>query len=143
MQQNEPPEAIFLIASGTVDITRTDANGTRVLLRASPADSIAAMPMILGQTALFTATAMTPVTAYRLDQASIAAVMRIRPELSKSLEAQARRGSAWIRCETEANLETPAADPTCCSLGCAISCNGSTSDLRSPFNENARRLRIA
>ena len=80
--------------------------------------------MILGQTALFTATAMTPVTAYRLDKASIAAVMRIRPELSKSLEAQARRGNAWIRCETEANLKAPAADPTCCSPGCAISCNG-------------------
>jgi CRP-like cAMP-binding protein len=106
VQQNELPEAIFLIASGTVDVTRTDANGTRMLLRASPADSIAAMPMILGQTALFTATAMTPVTAYRLDKASIAAVMRIRPELSKSLEAQARRGGAWIRCETEANLES-------------------------------------
>ena len=64
--------------------------------------------MIMGRTALFTATAMTPVTAYRLDKASIAAVMRMRPELSKSLEAQARRGSAWIRCETEANLERAA-----------------------------------
>jgi small-conductance mechanosensitive channel/CRP-like cAMP-binding protein len=108
VQQDEPPEAIFLIATGTVAVTRTDENGTRVLLRASPADSIAAMPMIMGRTALFTATAMTPVTAYRLDKASIAAVMRTRPELSKSLEAQARRGSAWIRCETEANLERAA-----------------------------------
>jgi small-conductance mechanosensitive channel/CRP-like cAMP-binding protein len=105
VRQDEPPEAIFLIATGTVDVTRTDANGARVLLRASPADSIAAMPMIMGRTSLFTATAMTPVTAYRLDKDSIAAVMRIRPDLSKSLEAQARRGSAWIRCETEANLE--------------------------------------
>jgi len=108
VQQDELPEAIFLIAAGTVDVTRTDADGTRMLLRASPADSIAAMPMIMGKTALFTATAMTPVTAYRLDKASIAAVMRTRPELSKSLEAQARRGRAWIRCETEANLERTA-----------------------------------
>ncbi len=64
--------------------------------------------MITGMPALFTATALTPVTAYRLDKASIAAVMRVRPELHKSLEAQARRGSAWIRCETEAHLEVTA-----------------------------------
>lgn len=105
VQQGKAPEAIFLIATGTVDVTRRDADGTRVLLRASPADSIAAVPMIMGMPALFTAIAMTPVTTYCLDKASIAAVMRIRPDLSDSLEAQARRGSAWIRCETEANVE--------------------------------------
>ena len=105
IKQGDTPDAVLLIATGTVDVSRTDTNGTRVLLRASPADSIGAVPLILGMPALFTATAMTPVTAYRLEKASIAAVMRIRPDLSKSLEAQARRGSAWIRCETDANTE--------------------------------------
>jgi small-conductance mechanosensitive channel/CRP-like cAMP-binding protein len=109
VQQGEAPEAVFLIAKGTIDVTRTDAHGTRVLLRASPADSIAAMPLIMGMPALFTATALTPVSAYRLDKESIAAVLRIRPDLSKSLERQARRGSAWIRCETEANIHATGA----------------------------------
>jgi small-conductance mechanosensitive channel/CRP-like cAMP-binding protein len=105
VQQNDQPDAVFLIARGTVDVTRTDAHGTRVLLRASPADTIGAMAMILSMPALFTATALTPVAAYRIDKVSIAAVMRIRPELSKSFEAQAQRGGAWIRCETEAQTD--------------------------------------
>ena len=104
VNQNELPGAIFLIARGTVDVTRAETHGTRVLLRAGPADSIAAMALIADMPALFTATALTPVQAYRLDKASIAAVMRIRPELAETLEVQARRGSAWIRCETAAHI---------------------------------------
>jgi small-conductance mechanosensitive channel/CRP-like cAMP-binding protein len=101
--QNEMPKAVFLIASGTVELTRQDASGTRMLMRASPGDSICAMAMIAGMPSLFTATALTPVSAYGLNVESIAAVMRIRPELNASLETQARRGSAWVRCETEAH----------------------------------------
>jgi small-conductance mechanosensitive channel/CRP-like cAMP-binding protein len=105
IKQGDMPEAVLLIATGTVDVSRTDANGTRMLLRASPSDSIGAVPLILEKPALFTATALTPVMAYRLDRASIAAVMRVRPDLSKSLEALAKRGGSWIRCETDANTE--------------------------------------
>jgi small-conductance mechanosensitive channel/CRP-like cAMP-binding protein len=101
--QNEMPKAAFLIAGGTVELTRQDADGTRVLMRASPGDSICAMALIAGMPSLFTATALTAVSAYSLSVESIAAVMRIRPELAASLEAQARRGSAWIRCESEAH----------------------------------------
>jgi small-conductance mechanosensitive channel/CRP-like cAMP-binding protein len=104
IKQDELPDAVFLIASGTVDVTRDDVRGTHALLRSSPADTIGAVPMISGMPALFTATALTPVSAYRLDKDSIAAVMRVKPELSESLEAQALRGNAWIRCETEANM---------------------------------------
>jgi CRP-like cAMP-binding protein len=111
VRQNDQPDAVFLIATGTVDVTRTDAHGTRVLLRASPADTIGAMAMILGMPALFTATALTPIAAYRIDKASIAAVMRIRPELSNSFEAQAHRGNAWIRCETEAQTDNTTRGP--------------------------------
>ena len=101
--QNDMPKAVLLIASGTVELTRRDAKGTRMLMRASPGDSICAMALIAGMPSLFTATALTPVTAYTLSVELIAAVMRIRPELASSLETQARRGSAWIRCETEAH----------------------------------------
>jgi small-conductance mechanosensitive channel/CRP-like cAMP-binding protein len=109
--QNEMPKAVFLIASGTVELTRLDANGTRVLMRASPGDSICAMAMITGMPTLFTATALTPVSAFGLSDQSIAAVMRIRPELAASLEAQAKRGSAWVRCETEARTDAKSSQP--------------------------------
>ena len=101
--QTETPKAVLLIACGTVELTRQDATGTRLLMRASPGDSICAMALIAGMPSLFTATALTPVSVYSLSVESIAAVLRIRPELASSLEVQAKRGSAWIRCETEAH----------------------------------------
>ena len=103
VSQNEMPKAVLLIAGGTVELTRQKDNRTHMLMRASPGDSICAMALIAGMPSLFTATALTPVSAYSLNVESIAAVMRIKPELAASLEAQARRGSAWIRCETEAH----------------------------------------
>jgi small-conductance mechanosensitive channel/CRP-like cAMP-binding protein len=109
MKQDVMPEAIFLIASGTVDVSRTDTSDTRVLLRAGPTDTIGAVPMIMERPALFTATALTVVSAYRLDRSAIAALMRVQPRLAQALEGQARRGRAWIRCETEANAQ-PADD---------------------------------
>jgi small-conductance mechanosensitive channel/CRP-like cAMP-binding protein len=99
--QNEMPKAVFLIAGGTVELTRQVAGQTRLLMRASPGDSICAMALIAGMPSLFTATALTPVSAYSLSTESIAAALRVRPELAASLETQARRGSTWIRCETE------------------------------------------
>ena len=111
VRQNEQPDAVLLVASGTVDVTRSDELGTRVLLRASPADSIAAMALLSGMPSLFTATAMTDVVAYRLDKASIAAVMRTRPDLSKSLETLAQRGSGWIRCEAAAHTDDHTGQP--------------------------------
>ncbi|HEY4043939.1 MAG TPA: hypothetical protein VGM32_19120 [Rhodopila sp.] len=48
-------------------------------------------------------TALTPVQAYRLDKAAIAAVLRCSPGLAASLETQARRGQAWLRCEAAAH----------------------------------------
>jgi CRP-like cAMP-binding protein len=105
------PRAVFLISCGTVELTRQDAKGTRVLMRASPGDSICAIAMIAGMPSFFTATALTPVSAFGLNDESIAAVLRIRPELAASLEAQAKRGSAWVRCESEAHEDVISGQP--------------------------------
>jgi hypothetical protein len=43
--------------------------------------------------------------AYRLDRPAIATLMRVKPELSQGLETQARRGTAWIRCESQTSAE--------------------------------------
>jgi CRP-like cAMP-binding protein len=69
------------------------------------------MALLTGVPSFYTATALTPVEAYRLDKASIAAVMRVRPDLSKSLETQAKRGYAWIRCEAPAHSDDNAERP--------------------------------
>jgi hypothetical protein len=61
--------------------------------------------LIAGTESLVTSTALTPITAFKLDQAGIATVLRAEPELGSSLEAQARRGQAWLRCEAAAHEE--------------------------------------
>jgi small-conductance mechanosensitive channel/CRP-like cAMP-binding protein len=97
------PEAFFLIAAGTVELTRKEVAGDRVLLRASPGDSVGMISLMLGTPSLVTATALTPVAAYSLDKGGIAMALRAHPELATSLEAQANRGQAWLRCEVAAH----------------------------------------
>jgi CRP-like cAMP-binding protein len=48
--------------------------------------------MITGAPYAANATALTPVTAYRLDKEAISAALAFRPEMVKTLEALARRG---------------------------------------------------
>lgn len=103
IREGEMPEAVFLLSGGTVEIARGEGNRRQVLLYASPGESLGMIGLITGTASLVTATALTPVTAYRLDKAGIAAVLRIRPGLEGSLEAQAKRGHAWLRCEVAAH----------------------------------------
>jgi small-conductance mechanosensitive channel/CRP-like cAMP-binding protein len=99
IREGEMPEAVFLLSGGTVEIARGEANRRQVVLCASPGDSLGMIGLITGMASFVTATALTPVTAYRLDKTAIAAVLHIRPGLKDSLEAQAERGHAWLRCE--------------------------------------------
>jgi small-conductance mechanosensitive channel len=111
VRQNDVPKVVFMIASGTVELTRDGDLGPHVLMRASPGDSISAMALIAGMPSPFTATALTPVSTYRLEADSIAAALRKQPALATSLEAQAKRGPAWLRCEAEVHEEVLSGPP--------------------------------
>jgi CRP-like cAMP-binding protein len=105
LRMGEVPEAVYLLTGGTVEIT-TDVGGpTHVLLRASPGDSVGMIALIVGGPSEATATALTPLDAYRLDKAGIAAALRERPDLAASLEVLAKRGMAWLRCEAAAHTD--------------------------------------
>jgi CRP-like cAMP-binding protein len=102
IREGEMPEAVFLLSGGTVEVSRGEGSQRHVPLRASPGDSVGMTGLITGTGSIVTARAVTPVTAYRLDKAAIATVLRIRPELAASLESQAKRGPIWLRCEVPA-----------------------------------------
>ncbi len=102
-REGEIPDALFLLAAGTVELTRGEGVGEKAVLRSSPGDSVGMLALITGKAALLTATALTPVTAYSLGKADIAKVVRARPGLATSLEAQAKRGQSWLRCEVAAH----------------------------------------
>jgi len=97
--EGEMPEAVFLVSGGTVEVARGERNRRQVLSYAVPGDTLGMIGLITGTASFVTATALTAVTAYRLDKAAIAAVLRNSPGLEGSLEAQAKRGHAWLRCE--------------------------------------------
>jgi CRP-like cAMP-binding protein len=46
IREGEMPEALFLLAAGTVEVTRKEHGGKHVLLRASPGDSVGMISLI-------------------------------------------------------------------------------------------------
>jgi small-conductance mechanosensitive channel/CRP-like cAMP-binding protein len=96
IRQGDAPDAIFVLASGAVEITINGANGPRVVHRMGPGESLGAIGMITQTPYSATATALTPTKAYRLDKQAIAAAIQARPQLAAGLEALAKRGQATL-----------------------------------------------
>jgi small-conductance mechanosensitive channel/CRP-like cAMP-binding protein len=97
MQQGETPKALFVIASGTIEIATKGPTGTRVEYRMSPGETLGAIGLITGRAFGSVATALTPVMAYRLDGEDISAAIKVTPELKVGLEVLAQRGLAALR----------------------------------------------
>lgn len=96
IRQHDKPEALFLVASGTVEITSDTPGLSHVLHRMSPGGSLGAIGLITGVPYVATATALTPVRAYRLDGPAIAEAIRTSPGLATALEELALRSQAAI-----------------------------------------------
>src|SRR5262249_6782818 len=94
-------ECLAYQPSHGVKLTTDEGSPGRVLLRASPGDSVGMIAHIMGGASRATATALT---AYHLDQSGIAAVLREHPELAANLEALAWRSLAWLQCEAAAHV---------------------------------------
>ena len=99
LRESERPDAVYLLAGGTVEISQAHGEGRRVLLHSSPGDTVGMLGLITGMPSLVTARTLTAVTAYRLTGTSLSALLREHPELTAGLETEARRGEAWLRCE--------------------------------------------
>ncbi len=97
IREGEMPEALFLIASGTAEITRAGPGGPRVVYRMSPGESLGTVGLISGTPYSATATALTAVKAYRLGKAEIAIALKLRPQLAAALEALVQRGQEALR----------------------------------------------
>jgi small-conductance mechanosensitive channel/CRP-like cAMP-binding protein len=89
--QDEVPTALFLIASGTVEVTREDGGVRRVMARLGPGESLGLVGLFTGQPHPATGIALCNVEAYTLDKASVAAALKVCPNMAVGLEALARR----------------------------------------------------
>ena len=97
IREGEMPEALFLLASGTAEITRDEPDGPRVVYRMSPGESLGTVGLISGAPYTATATALTAIKAYRLGKADIAMALKVRPQLAAALEMLVQRGQEALR----------------------------------------------
>ena len=91
IRQGDAPDALYILAAGTVEITDTTIVSNNVIYRLGPGGSLGAIGMITGSSYAATATALTAVTAFRLDRKAIGDAIATRPELTTGLEVLARR----------------------------------------------------
>ena len=103
IQEGGMPEALYVIASGTAEITINEPNGPHIVHRMSPGESLGAIGLITGSPYGATATALTPLKAYRLDKDAIAAAIKVQPALADGLEALAQRGQEALRRDAAAH----------------------------------------
>jgi small-conductance mechanosensitive channel/CRP-like cAMP-binding protein len=106
IRQDAEPDALYVIASGAVEVAVAEAAGPpRVVHHIQPGESVGAIGLITGARYAATATARTPVKAYRLDKDAIADAIRMQPKLAKGLEVLAQRGQRALRRDSTAGEE--------------------------------------
>ena len=111
IREGDKPEALFVVASGTAEITRKTSGAPRVVYRLGPGETLGAIGLITGSPYAATATALTPLQAYRLDRHDIAAAIDAEPGLAAGLEALAKRGMAALRRDAEAHEDAQLVHP--------------------------------
>ena len=110
-RQGDTPEALFIVTSGTLEIVVEEAAGPRVVYRMSPGESLGMAGLVTGSANAATATALTPLGAYRLSRDDLAAAVEAEPALAASLEALAQRGLAAMRRDVTAGQESELGHP--------------------------------
>lgn len=110
LQEGEVPEAMLIIASGTVGAMLPAAEGPRIVSRLGPGETLGAAGLVTGQPFTATARALTPLRVFRLDKADLGAGLDTHPELLASLEALAESVVAAMRSSTEAAQQVVAPD---------------------------------
>lgn len=111
IKQGDDPNALYVIASGTVEITDATALTDGVIYRLGPGGSLGAIGMITGTPYAATAAALTPVTTYRLDRRAVGNAIASKPELVQSLEVLARRGLEMQRRDVVASQSDHTSEP--------------------------------
>jgi len=110
IRQGDAPDALYILAAGTVEISDASGHPSNVIYRLGPGGSLGAIGMITGSPYAATATALTAVTAYRLDRQAVGDAIAIKPELTTTLEVLARRGQNLQKADVAAH-ETDHSDP--------------------------------
>ena len=96
-RQGDAAYALFVVASGTAEITRRGDTGSQLLHRMGPGESLGAIGLITGEPYSVTVMALTPMKFLRLQKTDLTEAIKIMPELSAGLERLAQRGQAALQ----------------------------------------------
>ena len=111
IRQGEIPDALFVISSGAVVVTVDEPAGPKIVHRISPGESLGAASLITNAAHAATAAASTPVEAYRLNKAGLAAAIAAEPALSACLEVVAERSLSAMRADATLQLDRRSDSP--------------------------------
>ena len=112
-REGDKADALYVVASGTMQIVVGDPTAPQLRHRMSPGETIGALALITGQSIHATAQALTDAGLYRLREEALASAMNAAPELATDLEQTVARAQQLIArfaaMEGEASLTHPAA----------------------------------
>ncbi len=91
LRQGETPDALLLLAEGTVGISLPGPDGMGLVTRLGPGETLGGAGLVTGQPFTAHATALTPLRLYRLTRPALAAAVARAPELAGVMEAFAAR----------------------------------------------------
>jgi CRP-like cAMP-binding protein len=91
IRQGDTPDAVYLIASGAVEVTRVEGASHILLGRIGPGDGIGLVGLFTDQPHPATGTALTTVEAYRLDKSGLAMTLKVCPNMAGGLKQLALR----------------------------------------------------
>jgi len=111
IKQGDDPQMLFILASGTVEISSDSPPSSSVITRLGPGSSLGAVGMITGTPYAATATALTSVSAYCLNRKGVSDAISSRPDLIKNLEVLARRGQEMQRKDVVAHQNDHVNEP--------------------------------
>jgi small-conductance mechanosensitive channel/CRP-like cAMP-binding protein len=85
IRAGDDPEQMFMLTSGTAEITIVDLAGPRVIYRISPGETLGAVGLVTGTRHKVTATALTEMTAYCLDKSGLSQATDAHPNLKEMM----------------------------------------------------------
>jgi small-conductance mechanosensitive channel/CRP-like cAMP-binding protein len=102
--QGETPDALFLIASGTMGVTLPKPGKSPIINRLGPGETLGAVGLVTGSPFTATASALTPMKLYRLDRDHLVDAVSAKPELALAMEALAERVIYAMRRDATMNV---------------------------------------
>lgn len=97
LRPGEVPDALVVVASGTIGVSMPGPNGPRPISRLGPGETLGAAGLVTGRPSAATATALSPLQVYRLERDDLGAGIAGNAELSASLQVLAERVVACMR----------------------------------------------